>query len=652
MRAADEPARVSRTLCFMALVSAAGSLGHPATAWAGWTSSGPFGGAAEVVRVVPKPPGVVLAATANAMLYRSTNGGASWTRLPFPAQFAGTLHALEVDPRAPGTWYAGIESTNPAVAGVYRTQDSAATWHSLAGLKGRSVWALAQWPADPRTIAAGTDEGVFLSNDGGDSWARISPASNTDLRPVVSLAFDPSDRRILYAGTLHLPWRTRNGGADWESIHSGMLDDSDVFSVAVETDSSQSVFASACSGVYRSGNGASSWSRLPTPSGAFRTYLVALDPAHPGVVFAATSAGLLRSANRGAAWTRVTPQVVRSMAFDPVNHDKIYLASSTAGLLISRDGGRTVLDFNTGFVNRNFTDAAASGPVLYVASVYEPGSGGIFRSLNHGLRWDLLAGPGADENIVRLAAAPDNPRLLYAASYHGLFRSADGGNSWSKPIPPPGGGRIQELAALSDGRLLAGTAAGLFALTHDAWTDVPLPGPGAIEQLQSSPGGEVAALTATAVFQSRDGIRWTACGPPDPDGAWYGLAFDSAGDVALAATSRGLFRSVDGCTTWKAVRGGLEAATTSAVVFHPDRPGEAYVAQSGHIFGSFDGGVTWKPLANDDPSGAYPDRLFFLPGAPQRLFGLFPRRGLLSHSIDGAAVSVPAATQYHSRGAN
>src|SRR5689334_4891381 len=65
-----------------------------------WRATGPFGGDAEVIRVVPKVKDLVIAAARNGLIYTSSNGGASWTNVAFPAQFAGVLHALEVDPRS------------------------------------------------------------------------------------------------------------------------------------------------------------------------------------------------------------------------------------------------------------------------------------------------------------------------------------------------------------------------------------------------------------------------------------------------------------------------------------------------------------------------------------------------------------------------
>ena len=103
---------------------------------------------------------------------------------------------------------------------------------------------------------------------------------------------------------------------------------------------------------------------------------------------------------------------------------------------------------------------------------------------------------------------------------------------------------------------------------------------------------------------------------------------------ALAASSRGLFRSTDRCASWSLVRGGLEAATTTAAIYHPERHGEAFTAQSGRVFRSGDGGATWMQLPGDGGADAYPAALFFLSGAPYRLFALFPRLGILSQSMD------------------
>jgi photosystem II stability/assembly factor-like uncharacterized protein len=211
---------------------------------------GPFGGSAAFVQVDPQQPETVLAATDNALLFRSTNGGESWTGLSFPASLRATLHALVVSPNT-GVYLVGLSHDSRAYSGVFRSSDQGRTWSRMTALGSRDVWSVAVFQIDSRVIAAGTAEGVFLTRDGGEHWSRISPESNHVLRPVVSLAFDPLDWRMIYAGTPHLPWRTVNGGASWKPASSGMQDDSDVFSIQV-AEPLRHVFASACSGIYRS----------------------------------------------------------------------------------------------------------------------------------------------------------------------------------------------------------------------------------------------------------------------------------------------------------------------------------------------------------------------------------------------------------------
>ncbi len=623
-----------------------------------WRATGPFGGDAEVVRIVPRVKDLVIAAAHNGLIYTSVNGGASWTNIAFPAQFAGVLHALEVDPRSEAVWYAGMESGNEWTSGVYKTTDAGRSWNLLPQTRGLKVWSLALWPRDPDTIAAGTGSGIFLSRDAGTAWTRISPEDDTELRPVVSLAFHPSDVNILYAGTTHLPWRTSDGGAKWQSIHDGMMDDSDVFSIQVDPHNPERVFASACSGVYGSSNGAARWARLETPKGAFRTHFVAIEPSNSGIIFAGTTEGLLKSADGGRVWRRVSTESIKSIAFDPWVAGRIFFASTTAGLLISTDGGATLRQANVGFTNRNFTTLTGSGGQLYSSSVYEPASGGVYRTDEFALRWVHQGDPPGDQ-LLLMAAAPDSPRVLFAAGYHSLFESADGGVSWKARTPPAAGSRITALLPVSTGWLLAGTDEGLFRSTDGglSWTrcmvgnadsmDAKKPTcaeklcPGTrIDSLRSSGKRMVSALTPAGALASEDGgITWRRCGDPAPTTAWYGLDFDfSADGTALAATPSGLFRSTDRCLSWMPVRAGLRAETATIVLFHPTHTGEAFVSQGGKVFRSTDGGQRWLPLDDDGLSNSGPSSLFVLPASPDRIFALFPRRGVFSTSIKEKAI--------------
>ncbi len=605
-------------------------------------------------------PGFVIAGEHNGLLYISRNGGAFCTSIPFDGQSTGSLHALEVDPRSADTWYVGMEGDHPWTSGVYKTIDSGATWTLLPGLKGKAVWSLAIWSSNPDIMAAGTGDGVYRTSDAGGNWTQISAPDNQELRPVVSLAFDPMNSDVIYAGTTHLPWRTADGGASWESIHTGMLDDSDVFSIQVDFHRSALVYASACSGLYRSSDSAAHWNKLPTPKGAFRTYFVALNPHDSRIVFAGTTEGLLRSEDDGQTWRQVAAQAVKSITFDAQVPQRIFFASATAGVMVSTDGGKTLRETNAGFTNRNFTVLTGSKGVLYASSVFEPGSGGLYRTDNYGLRWQRSAGePGQD--IRLLTAAPDQPGTLFAAGYHGLFKSSDGGKTWNdKTSLSASTGRLTSLLALSHNVLLAGTDQGLFRSTDGIGWQLAAGARGGINSLERSGDGIVSALTAQGAFASTDaGVTWKACGQPAPDTVWYGLAFDSPANdalpdnarTALAATSAGLFHSADGCSSWvKATGLPTNTDTVSIVLFHPTREGEAYATQGGRVFRSTDRGQQWSPLDDEGRGRSWPTSLFILPEAPDRLFALFPRRGVLSNSVAAEQAASPARNQLAVRG--
>ena len=251
-----------------------------AAAWGeGWRGVGPYGGAAEFVRVSSSRPDHLISGTRRGMIFQSGDSGANWIRVASPAPPGCVLHALAIHPEDGRHWYAGFDcDLIVSNAGLYETTDGGQTWQRAAELSGKGVWSIA-FSASGKRAAVGTTVGVFWNT--GQGWTRMSPESNQDLKPVVSLAFDPENEEILFAGTTHLPWRTLDGGRTWTSIHSGMLDDSDVFSISPDGSHKGLVFASACSGAYRSVNGGSQWTRLPTPRGAFRVYLVTPDPHRP-----------------------------------------------------------------------------------------------------------------------------------------------------------------------------------------------------------------------------------------------------------------------------------------------------------------------------------------------------------------------------------
>src|SRR5260370_2259345 len=80
-----------------------------------WKETGPYGGSADFIHVNARQPGMLLASARQGLLFQSANSGESWTPLPFPGQFRGTLSALEIDPHNPAAFYVGVKDHHNAL---------------------------------------------------------------------------------------------------------------------------------------------------------------------------------------------------------------------------------------------------------------------------------------------------------------------------------------------------------------------------------------------------------------------------------------------------------------------------------------------------------------------------------------------------------
>src|SRR5205085_3106008 len=242
------------------LVSALLFSSSPAAAQS-WVPVGVPGGNVRALAQDPGDPRHIYLGTADGILYRSEDGGLQWHRLDpgFPRRGC-ILDAIVVD--GDGVVMVGYWDVHGGGGGVARSADGGQTFVVQKGMLGESVRSLALSPSDPHVVAAGTIAGVFLSRDGGQSWARITPAGHPDLRNVESLIFDPNDSDVIYAGTWHLVWKTTDGGATWSPAHQGMIDDSDVMTLTIDRRHPRNVYATACSGIYRSTEAGDPWTKL------------------------------------------------------------------------------------------------------------------------------------------------------------------------------------------------------------------------------------------------------------------------------------------------------------------------------------------------------------------------------------------------------
>ncbi|MDX1978707.1 MAG: hypothetical protein SFV51_00460 [Bryobacteraceae bacterium] len=606
----------------------------------GWLPMGPFGGAASFVVADPHAPGTFLAAANNGLLFRSENRGDSWQPIRFPPQLRGILHVLAIDPSKPDTYYAGM--AGEGVSGLWRSADAGRSWESLTPLEGNEVWALAFYPGPGRAIAAGTKTGVFLSSDDGANWRRISPAQNRELQPVVSLAFDPRNRKVIYAGTPHLPWATRDGGASWQSIHAGMLDDSDVFSIQVDHHNSRRVLATACSGIYSSANAGALWRKLRGAQGAsYRTYFIVQHPQKSGVLFAGTTRGLVKSEDAGLTWKQLSSHTTRALAFDPSEPERVLVATDDAGLLRSDKGGAALRHANQGYCNRHLTVLASGGGGLYTSTMYDA-SGGLFRLDNPGNstsgKWTRLASPAGlpGQQFLALTQAAGAQGRLYAAGFHTLALSSDSGRRWTPIEDTPVRSLITSLLSVPtpSPQLLVGTENGLFRRdAAGAWRKIDLTGAARIRGLFDLAAQGIAALTAPQAFLSKDGSSFSALAKAPPGVEIHGLA-DVQG-ILLAATSHGVLRSADKGRSWTLDTGGVQG-TVNAICADPNRPGVAYAAHYGEVYVIHTTTRLWRRVSPEHSAIHSIKNLTMLPGVGGHVLALTNRQGVFALDVENS----------------
>ena len=619
----------------------------------GWKPAGPFGGSARAVAIDPHNRSTLLVGARDSLVFRSDNAGQSWRLLPFPQGAPGVFNSLIIHPTESGYFYAGLDAGDSRDSGVYESKDGGEHWQALPEIRGWRIESLAMSPSDSRVLAAGTSQGVFLSVDAGESWQRISRENDPEMMDITALAFDPADSKIIYAGTPHLPWKTVDGGMSWRSIHDGLIDDSDIFSIHVNPHRPELVFASACSGIYRSDNAGGSWRKLiGIPGTHRRTHILAEDPRVAETIYAGTTLGLFKSADEGRTWRHLTFEQVNAMVFDPDDPHTLYLATELAGVLKSTDAGETVHPVNIGFANHKLTQITGDGKHLYASSAYEGEYGGIFISSDGGLDWTLQANERGllGRNLNSLAAVQAPGSGLFAASEDAVLRSTDGGKTWvplaaqprlapTTSVRPTGRNRIYSLRTVQADKLvlLAGTQAGLFRSLNAGvtWTrvrDAALARQ-PVHSIYTPPRGtaRLAARTNEGLFLSEDvGLTWRSAPLPDSSYYLYDLALpvDPKGAM-LAATSRGILQSIESDGHWKLITEGVPAATVDSVRFHPVRTQEAFLVQYGTIYRSLDGGGSWKIFASDGLEQSSVRTLWFAPELPARIFALSASRGAL-----------------------
>ena len=308
-----------------------------------------------------------------------------------PSPGSGRIWSVAIDQSTPSSMLVAGD------AGVYVSQDAGATWKlALAGVR---AWVVGYDARNPAIAYAGTSmKGAFISGDGGSTWTASSTGlGNLDVR---AMAFGLDG---IAAGTDDGVYLSPDG----KSWHLAGLQGDAVAALAVAANSPQfSVVAGVDSGnlaagfMYR-GTG-TQWQPLQSglPAGAAATSLTAGPisasiPQRPLVV--TTTKGVYRSGDSGTTWTSATgvPATVTATTatFDPLDPSVVYAGADQGGssggaMLRSTDSGLTFSAFGTGLpanaMNVERIALAPTNPLTIVVALVPPKGGGTLYSAQDG----------------------------------------------------------------------------------------------------------------------------------------------------------------------------------------------------------------------------------------------------------------------------
>jgi photosystem II stability/assembly factor-like uncharacterized protein len=553
------------------------------------------------VRVHPTNPDIVYVAALGHIfgpneergVFKSTDGGTTWTRILFESNRAGAID-LSMDAKNPDVLYAAtweawrtpftLNSGGPG-SKIWKSTDAGRTWTDLSRNPGLPKGTLGKIgvsvsPADPNRVYAlveALEGGLFVSDDAGKTWRLVNDNRNFRQRAwyYTYVHAGPTDKDQVYILNVQFS-RSNDGGKTFTNISVPHVDNHDLW---IAPDDPERMINSNDGGANVSTNGGRTWSHQNYPTAQF--YHVTTDNFFPYRIYGAQQ-----------------------------DNSTVRIASRAPGGIGTRDWESTA-GGESGYLAPKPDD-----PEIVFGGSY----GGYLQMLNHRTRqsrnvnvWpDNPMGHGADSLTHRvqwtfpIVFSPHNPNLIYTTSQH-LFKTTNMGETW-KIISPdltrndrrtmgPSGGPITKdntsveyygtiftvaESPLRPGLIWCGSDDGLIHVSHDAggsWQNVTPPQlPGRdlqwpmISLIEASPHSAGVAYAAVTNYKNNDHTPY-------------------------------IYRTSDFGRTWTLITNGIPVgAYVRAVREDPVRPGLLYAGTETGIYVSFDNGSNWRSLQLNLPN--------------------------------------------------
>ena len=658
--------------------SAAGAPLISPTSWR-WLGPGNVGGRIRSIAVHPYKPEILFAGSVGGGIWKTTNGGAGWTPVDdFMAVLS--VSSLVINPANPGVMFAGTgegygNADSLRGAGIFKSVDGGTTWTQLPGTAEQSsaVTRLAISP-NGTVVLAGTNTGLWRSTNASTfAWidAGVAP-QDVDI--------NPSDGRkavVAGYGAIAYSW---DGGLTWRRS-TGLPSTSGRIELAYARSQPDTIYALVDvdgGTLFRSGNAGATFSAVsatPLLDNGQGWYDEALwvNPRDSNHVVAG-GVFLRQTFDGGGTWRWISDNIhvdqhviVEDPRFDDAGNRTVFIGNDggvykTTNIRNVEADGYTALNNNLG-VTQFYGGAghAASGTI--VGGTQDNGT--VINEPRQGTRWQQSL--GSDGGFV--ASDPTDPSYFYSEMiYLQIHRSDDGGAAWTS-ITNGLTDAFQNANFIAPfvldpndpARMLAGGSR-LWRSTNiksgsPAWTPITgSKGTNYVSAIAVAPGQSDVVWVAHNMGQVYRSTNGTGATPSfslvkaPTLGNYVSRIAISAVDSNVVYVVTGSFgstnviKTVNGGASWWDATGsgatGLPDVPVNDLEIDPSNPDTIYAGTEVGVFVSQDGGATWD-LPQDGPANVSVDELFWM-GAT--LVAATHGRGMFAADSSGEAPPKAAAT--------
>lgn len=400
--------RVVLSLIFMPL----------ATLFAQWQAMGPPGGDFRALATAPGNSSIIYLASTNSPsnIWKTTNAGDSWTRAGSVNSY---VYSLAVDPTNSDILYAGGTY-------MYRSTNGGSTWTQLT--LPSSHWYMYDVEVHPTVptvvmascyVYAGSyyRMGFLKSTNSGTSWT--SETLSVDTSYSYSLAVDRSNPNNVYVGGyrrmsgVYTPtvYKSTDGGNTFAATGAIPSGGYYVYSMAVHETNSNYVYAGTLYGVYRSTDGGGAWTRVSTYN---YNYSLTTTPLNANLLYSGGSGVVLRSTDAGATWTAHNTGLAGSIFYG------VAASRSSASTVFAVNNSDFFRSTNTGAnwaradygLNAAPVTAMANAPSEQSRLYVDSDGANQYRSTNNGATWTVMTKPLSCGSLCDFAVAYNSPNYV------------------------------------------------------------------------------------------------------------------------------------------------------------------------------------------------------------------------------------------------